>query len=399
MRKDNSGRGEALKNPVYIDNNATTAVAPEAFNAMKPFLTEKHGNPSSIHSFGGGLRTHLEQARHSVARLIGASDPSEVIFTSCGTESDNTAIMSALRSFPEKRHIVTTEVEHPAVLTLCETLENDGYDVTYLPVDLSGQIDLEQLRESVSERTALVSIMYANNETGVVFPIKEIAEIAKEKNALFHTDAVQAVGKEPIEVKNLSVDMLSISGHKIHAPKGVGALYVRNGTDFTPFLLGGHQEFGRRAGTENIASIAALGAVCDLIRKNMHGDRSRISKLRDRLEYELMDSIADTRVNGDTSRRLCNTTNIGFEFVEGESILLMMDQCGIAASSGSACTSGSLTPSHVLKSMKVPFSFIQGSVRFSLSRYTTDADIDHIVKHLPPIICKLREISPYGKKF
>ncbi|UCD55751.1 MAG: cysteine desulfurase NifS [Candidatus Omnitrophota bacterium] len=380
---------------VYVDNNATTMVAPEVFEAMKPFLQGQYGNPSSMHAFGGRIHKNIDSARESVADLLGANDPQEIIFTSCGTESDNTAIMSTLRSYPDKKHIITTKVEHPAVLNLCKYLETAGYRITYLSVDNEGMIDLNELKSSIDEDTALISIMYANNETGVIFPIEEIAEIARARKLILHTDGVQAVGKIPFKLTELPVDLLSISGHKLHAPKGVGALYVRKGTRFTPFLIGGHQEGGRRGGTENIASIVGLGVACRLAKKTIKEERTRIKNLRDRLENTLLQHIPRTRLNGNKKNRLPNTSNIGFEFIEGEAILLMLDEKGIAASSGSACTSGSLSPSHVLRAMGIPFTFVQGSIRFSLSRYNTAGDVDYIVKRLPPIIKRLRGISPY----
>ena len=380
---------------VYVDNNATTMVAPEVFRAMKPFLEDQYGNPSSMHAFGGRIHKYIDSARESVADLLGASDPREVIFTSCGTESDNTAIMSTLRSYPDKKHIITTKVEHPAIFNLCKYLETTGYRVTYLNVDNGGMIDLNELKSSIDEDTALISIMHANNETGVVFPIEEIAEIARTRKVILHTDAVQAVGKIPFKLTELPVDLLSLSGHKLHAPKGVGALYVRKGTRFTPFLIGGHQENSRRGGTENIASIVGLGVACQLVGKSIKEESARIKDLRDRLESTLLQKIPRTKLNGNKENRRPNTSNIGFEFIEGEAILLMLDEKGIAASSGSACTSGSLSPSHVLRAMGIPFTFIQGSIRFSLSRYNTTDDIDYIIKYLPPIIERLRGISPY----
>ena len=381
---------------VYVDNNATTMVAPEVFEAMRPFLTEEYGNPSSMHTFGGKIHKYIEAARESVVELLGANESSEIIFTSCGTESDNAAIIGTLRSCLEKKHIITTKVEHAAVLGLCKYLETVGYRVTYLSVDNEGMIDLSELRSSIDEDTAIISIMYANNETGVIFPIEEIAEIARTQEIVFHTDAVQAVGKIPFKLTELPVDYLSLSGHKLHAPKGVGALYVRKATKFTPFLIGGHQERGRRGGTENVASIVGLGVACQLAKKCIEEENTRIKELRDRLENALLEKIPNSRINGRRDKRLPNTTNIGFEFVEGEAILLMLDEKGIAVSSGSACTSGSLTPSHVLRAMGIPFTFIQGSIRFSLSRYNNDNDIDYIIEHLPPIIERLRRISVYG---
>jgi len=382
---------------IYVDNNATTMLAPEVFEAMKPFLKEKYANPSSMHTFGGRIQKDIDNARKNVAGLLGASDATEIIFTSCGTESDNTAILSTARAYPDKKHIITTKVEHPAVLNVCRYLETTGYRVTYLNVDNEGLIDLNELKSSIDEDTAIISIMYANNETGVIFPIEEIAEIARKRNVILHTDAVQAVGKIPFRLTQLPVDLLSLSGHKLHGPKGVGALYVRKGTKFSPFLIGGHQEYGRRGGTENVASIVGLGAACKLVKENIKEERTKIKALRDRLENAILKHVPNVKINGNNKNRLPNTSNIGFEFIEGEAILLKLDEKNIAASSGSACTSGSLTPSHVLKTMGIPFTFIQGSVRFSLSRYNTEADIDYITKHIPIIIEQLRKISPYGE--
>ncbi|MCL6583529.1 MAG: cysteine desulfurase NifS [bacterium] len=383
---------------IYLDNNATTRIAPEVLDQMRPYLDELYGNPSSMHSFGGQVAKKIAQAREQVADLLGASSPAEIIFTSCGTESDNAAIFGAVRSYPEKRHIITSRVEHPAVLNTCRYLPKEGYRVTFLSVDHSGQLDLEELRAALTPDTAIVSIMYANNETGVIFPIDEIAAIVKEKGAIFHTDAVQAVGKIPLNLKESQIDMLSLSGHKLHAPKGVGALYLRQGTKFTPFLLGGHQEGGRRAGTENVASIIGLGAACELAARHIPEEQTGVRALRDKLEHSILAKVPNTRVNGDPIHRLPNTTNIGFEFVEGEAILLMLSDRGIAASSGSACTSGSLEPSHVLRAMEVPFTHAHGSIRFSLSRYTTEEEIDTVISELLPIIDRLRAISPFGPK-
>lgn len=384
-----------MKQVVYVDNNATTMTAPEVFEAMKPFLTEQYGNPSSMYAFGGKIQKHIESSREAVADFLGIRDPQEILFTSCGTESDNTAIMSVLRSYPDKKHIITTKVEHSAVLNLCKYLETAGYRATYLSVDSEGMIDINELKSSINSDTALISIMHANNETGVIFPIEEIAEIARTRGVIFHTDAVQSAGKIPFKLTELPVDLLSMSGHKIHAPKGVGVLYVRKGTRFTPFLIGGHQEQGRRGGTENVASIVGLGVACELAKKAIEEEGTRIKGLRDKLESAILEKIPNTRVNGHREKRLPNTTNIGFEFIEGEAILLLLDDKGIAASSGSACTSGSLTPSHVLRAMGIPWTFIQGSIRFSLSRYNAEEDIDYIIHNLSPIIERLREISPY----
>lgn len=379
---------------VYLDNNATTQVDPAVIEAMMPFLTEMYGNPSSMHRFGGQVGKYLVEAREKVAASIGAR-PDEVIFTACGTESDNTAIWSALQSQGEKKHIVTTRVEHPAVLNLVQHLEKRGYEATYLGVDARGRLDLDELRDALRKDTALVSVMYANNETGVVFPMEEIAAIVKERGVQLHTDAVQAVGKLPIDVSRLPVDFLALSGHKLHAPKGIGALYVRKGTPFRPFMRGGHQERGRRAGTENAASIVALGKACELAAQNMAEERTRVMAMRDRLEAGLLATVPDSMVNGDVTSRLPNTASIAFKYVEGEAILLLMDGHGMCASSGSACTSGSLEPSHVLRAMGVPFTFAHGSIRFSLSRFNTDEDVDLVLKEVPPIIKRLREISPF----
>lgn len=379
---------------IYTDNNATTRVAPEVFEEMKPYLTDLYGNPSSIHTFGSQVSYKIDEARAKVAALLGAQ-PTEIVFTSCGSESDNAAIMGILSSNPSKRHIITTRVEHPAVLNLCGHLSKSGYDVTYLSVDRKGQLDLGELSESIRHDTAIVSVMYANNETGVIFPIEKIGSIVKEKNIAFHVDGVQAAGKVPIDLSNSTVDLMALSGHKLHAPKGVGVLYIRRGTMIRPFLIGGHQERGRRAGTENVASICGLGKAAELTVKHLEEENTRVKALRDRLEKALLEKIPHTFVNGDTASRLPNTTNISFEFVEGEAILLHMDRHGICASSGSACTSGSLQPSHVLRAMGVPFTAAHGSIRFSLSRYNTDSEIDEIIEAVPAIIKKLRAISPF----
>lgn len=382
---------------IYVDNNATTRVAPEVLEEMLPYFSEFYGNPSSMHTFGGMVEHKVAEARERVGRLLGAS-PEEIIFTSCGTESDSTAIRAAILSNPNKKHIVTSRVEHPAVKNLYEYLSKNGYRVTFVPVDRKGRLDLDYLYKSLDEDTAIVSIMWANNESGVIFPIEEIGGVLKEKGIVFHTDAVQAVGKIPIDLKNTSVDMLSLSGHKLHGPKGVGALYVRKGTKYSPFLIGGHQEKGRRGGTENVASIIGLGKASELAAANLSDENTRIKRLRDKLENELLKRVPNTMINGDRDNRLPNTTSIAFEYVEGESILLMMDEYGICASSGSACTSGSLEPSHVLRAMGVPFTAAHGSIRFSLSIYNTEKEIDFIIEKLPPIIERLRELSPFWKK-
>lgn len=382
---------------LYIDNNATTRMAPEVLEAMRPFFTEKYGNPSSMHRFGGLVGHAIQEARAKVADLIGAT-AEEIVFTGCGTESDSTAIWSALNSNPDRRHIVTTRVEHPAVKSLCETLQKRGYQITFIPVDGEGHLDLDRLYRSLSDDTAIVSVMWANNETGVIFPTEAIAERVRERGIVFHTDAVQAVGKIPVDVNTAGVDMLSISAHKLHGPKGVGALYVRRGTRFSPFLIGGHQEHGRRGGTENTAAIVGFGKACELADAHIRDYAASVATLRDRLEHGLLQSIPRALVNGDREKRLPNTLSIAFEYVEGESILLMLDEYGICASSGSACTSGSLEPSHVLRAMGVPFTAAHGSVRFSLSRFNTEEEIDFILATLPPIIARLRQMSPYWQE-
>lgn len=384
-------------NVIYMDNNATTQVAPEVLEDMLPYFAEFYGNPSSMHTFGGMVEQKIVEARERLARLLSAS-PEEIIFTSCGTESDNTAIRAAILSNPDKKHIVTSRVEHPAVKNLFEYLAKNGYRVTFVPVDRKGLLDLDYLYKNLSEDTAVVSLMWANNESGVIFPIEEIGTVLKEKGIVFHTDAVQAVGKIPIDLKHVNVDMLSLSGHKLHGPKGIGALYVRKGTKFSPFLIGGHQEKGRRGGTENAASIIGLGKASELAVRNISSENIRVKKLRDKLETEILNRIPNAMINGDREDRLPNTTSIAFEFVEGESILLMMDEYGICASSGSACTSGSLEPSHVLRAMGVPFTAAHGSVRFSLSIYNTEEEVDFVIEKLPPIIERLRELSPFWKK-
>ena len=384
---------------VYMDNNATTRVAPEVVEAMLPYFSDMYGNPSSMHSFGGQVGRGLSIAKEQVAALIGAT-PDELIFTSCGTESDSTAILSALQSFPDKRHIVTTRVEHPAVKNLCENIDNltgHKHKVTQLPVNREGVLDLAKYEESLTEETAIVSVMWANNETGVIFPVKEMAEIAKSKGILFHTDAVQAVGKIPIDLQNLPIDFLSISGHKLHAAKGIGVLYVRRGTPFVPFMIGGHQEHGRRGGTENVASIIGLGKACELAGEHLEEENKRVKAMRDKLENGLLETIPNSMLNGHKKDRLPNTTNISFEYVEGEAILLHMDRYKICASSGSACTSGSLEPSHVLRAMGVPFTAAHGSIRFSLSVYNTEDEIDFVLDKMSPIIENLRDMSPFWK--
>jgi len=381
---------------IYLDNNATTRVLPEVVEAMLPFYTDLYGNASSMHSFGGQVHGRIEQARAQVAELIGA-EPEEIVFTGCGSESDNTALMSAVECNPGKRRLVTTRVEHSAILNFCKHLAVKGFHTTYLPVDTLGRISMDALLEAIDDQTAVVSVMYANNETGVVFPIEEIGKLLRARGILFHTDAVQVAGKIPIDVKKLPVDMLSLSGHKLHAPKGIGVLYVRKGVRFCPYLIGGHQERGRRAGTENVASIIGLGKACELAKKELAKGTAGMAALRDRLEKALLERCPDAVVNGDRESRLPNTTSVSFEYVEGEAILLRLDEFGICASSGSACTSGSLQPSHVLRAMGIPYTAIHGSVRFSLSSYTTPTEIDRVIEVLPPIIRELRSYSPFGR--
>lgn len=382
---------------VYLDNNATTAVAPEVREAMEPFFRDLWGNPSSMHQFGGQVRRYVDTARQQVAALINA-DPSEVIFTGCGTESDNAAIRGAAEAAGERFGVITSRVEHPAVLGPCRYMAERGHRLTEVGVDAAGDLDRVQLGEALRGGPAVASFMWANNETGVLFPIAELVEAVKASGGVFHTDAVQAVGKVPVDVKKIPVDLLSLSGHKLHAPKGIGAMYVRRGTRIQPFMLGGHQEENRRAGTENVPYIVGLGKACELAKAHMDAEAARMAALRDRLEAGLLTTCPDARVNGDRRNRLPNTLNISFEYIEGEAILYLLSDQGIAASSGSACTSGSLEPSHVLRAMGVPFTAVHGSIRLSLSRYTTDQDVDHALQVMPGIIKRLREMSPFVKK-
>ncbi|MCB2182989.1 MAG: cysteine desulfurase NifS [Desulfobulbaceae bacterium] len=383
---------------IYMDNNATTMVAPEVVETMMPYFSELYGNPSSMHTFGGQVGKEVATARQRVAELL-CADPSEIIFTSCGTESDSTAILSALQAQSDKRHIVTTRVEHPAVKNLCESLDSltgHKHRVTQLHVESDGTIDLKRFEDSLQDDTAIVSVMWANNETGVIFPVEEMAEIAKSRGILFHTDAVQAVGKIPIDLsKATGIDFLSLSGHKLHAPKGVGVLYVRKGTPYAPFVIGGHQEHGRRGGTENVTSIIGLGKACELATRHIKKENTTVRALRDKLENGLLKTIPNAILNGHKTQRLPNTANISFEYVEGEAILLHMDRFNICASSGSACTSGSLEPSHVLRAMGVPFTAAHGSIRFSLSVYNNEDEIDFVLEKMPGIIANLREMSPF----
>ncbi len=379
---------------VYLDNNATTRPAPEAVEAMLPYFREYWGNPSSMHFFGGQVAPSVERARAQAAALFHAQ-PGEIVFTGCGTESNNMALRGAAEAMGPRTRIVTTRVEHPAVLAPCRRLKELGCELVELNVDAGGQLDLDELRHAVAAGPCLVSIMWANNETGVLFPIAEIAAIVKEAGGILHTDAVQAAGKVPIDLQEVPVDLLSFSGHKLHAPKGVGGLFIRPQTKVLPLLLGGHQENGRRAGTENVPYIVGLGTACAQAAQRLAQDEGRIAALRDRLENGLIERCPDTRVNGDRDRRLPNTSNISFQYIEGEAILYHLSDQGIAASSGSACTSGSLEPSHVIRAMGVPFTAAHGSIRFSLSRYTTDEDVDSVLEHMPPIVEKLRALSPF----
>ncbi len=382
---------------IYFDNNATTRVLPEVFDAMAPFLKEWYGNPSSIHRFGSQVAKNIGDARAQVAALIGAADPVEVMFTSCGTEGDSTAIRGMLEARPDRRHIVTTQVEHPAVHGLCQHLEKKGYRVTWLGVDQDGMLDLDELRDSLTDDTALVSIMAANNETGVIFPVEEIGEIVKARGIPFHVDAVQVAGKLLMKVKSSPFDLLTISGHKFHAPKGIGALYMRRGLTLPPFLIGGHQEKNRRAGTENVAGIVAMGRAAELAASHLDEDTKRIRSLRDQLEKGLLESCPDAVINGRRANRLPNTVNISFRYLEGEAVLVLLDQYGICASTGSACTAGSAEPSHVLRAMKVPPDWLQGAVRFSLSRFNTEEEVRSVNEKMPLIVQRLRGLSALGK--
>lgn len=381
---------------VYFDNNATTRTADEVREAMLPFFGELYGNPSSMHAFGGSVARYLSDAREQVAEFLNCS-PDEIIFTSCATESDNTAIRGVAEWFGRETKVITTAVEHPAVLQPVRRLKAQGHDVVELPVDSMGQIDLDRLREELKgTKNALVSVMWANNETGTVFPVAEVAEIAKEAGATVHTDAVQIAGKSRIDMRKVPVDMLSISGHKFHAPKGVGVLYVRKGTKFKPFMIGGHQERGYRAGTENVPYIVGLAKACELAAANLETESNTLGAMRDKLENGILASCPDVRINGDKAHRLSNTLNVSFEYIEGEAIAYRLSDLGICISTGSACASGSLDPSHVIRAMGVPFTAVHGSVRFSLSRYNTMDEIDYVLEKLPPVIRTLRELSPFG---
>lgn len=385
-----------MKN-VYFDNNATTQVAPEVIEAMLPMFKEHWGNPSSMHVFGGNVKKHIDSAREKVAALIGA-EPSEILFTSCGTESNNTAIRGSAEAMKNKPRIITTRVEHPAVLEPCRYMRGFGYSLAELDVDAEGNLDLDNLKAELAKGPAIVSVMWANNETGVIFPIQEIAELVKASGGIIHTDAVQIAGKMHVNVQKTPVDMLSLSGHKLHAPKGIAALYIRKGTKIKPLLHGGHQESGKRGGTENTAYITGLGKACELAAETITTEMTTVAKLRDKLENGILKSVPDVKINGNRINRLPNTTNISFQYVEGEAILYHMSDAGIAASSGSACTSGSLEPSHVIRAMGVPFTMAHGSIRFSLSRYNSEQDVDYVLEKTPGIISKLRDMSPFGRE-
>ena len=386
------------KKRVYLDNNATTRTDPLIYQSMIPFFTEFYGNPSSMHDFGTPVREAMEEARHKVAQFIGAEHDDEIIFTGCATESDNTALESAVLANPDRPEIITTAVEHPAIMQTCARLEKRGIRVHYLHVDGHGRLDLDEYRSLLSDRVAIVSVMWANNETGNIYPVKEMAEMAREHGIQFHTDAVQAMGKIPVNVGDSCIDMLSFSGHKLHAPKGVGVLYLRRNTRFRPFMKGGHQEKGRRAGTENTPYIVGLGTACDLAALHLPEVDVRIRELRDRLQFGILREVPNCFVTGDIENRTANTVNIAFEYVEGEAILLKFNELGIAASTGSACSSGSLEPSYVMRAMNIPFTAAHGTVRFSLSRFTTEEEVDYVVEKVPEVIRELREYSPYWKQ-
>ncbi|HOT72580.1 MAG TPA: cysteine desulfurase NifS [Anaerohalosphaeraceae bacterium] len=385
-----------MERVIYLDNNATTKVDDAVIEEMTPYFGQWYGNPSSMHSFGGRVAKSIQEARGRIAELLGCQ-ADEIIFTSGGTESNNTAIHGTLAAYPRKRKIITTRVEHPAVLSPCRQLEQQGYEIYELSVDRQGRLNADELAEVLDDNTALVSIMYANNETGVIFPIEEIGALCRARGVPFHTDAVQAVGKVPIRLKDSTIDMLSLSGHKIHAPKGIGVLFVRRGVRLVPFILGGHQESGRRGGTENVPGIVGLGKAAQLAQQYLNDENTRVRALRDALEAKILATCPDSMVNGDRRNRLPNTLNVSFEYVEGESILMLLNQFGICASSGSACTSGSLEPSHVMRAMGVPFTAAHGSVRFSLSRFTTQEEVDFVGEKIGPIIHRLRELSPFVK--
>jgi cysteine desulfurase len=383
-----------MEKHVYLDNNATTMVAPEAVEAMLPFFGDKYGNASSMHFFGGRVAKDLEKARRQVAMLLGAEHDFEITFTGSATESDNLAIRGITSYLKDKKHVITSTVEHPAVLNLCRQLEKEGFRVTYVPVTGEGVVDIAALKKAVDEDTAIVSIMHANNETGVINPVEEIGAFLKPLNIPFHVDGVQAAGKIPVDVDKIQCDLYSISAHKFHGPKGIGALYVRKGTRMRPMLFGGHQEKGRRPGTENAPGIVGMGVAAELAMKHL-ADMPRVAKMRDRLQQGILNSIKTSSVNGAIELRTPNTLNISFEYIEGESILLYLDRKGVYVSTGSACATGSLEPSHVLRAMNLPYSQSHGSIRFSLSRYTTEEEIDYTLSVLPEVVDTLLRISPF----
>ncbi len=380
---------------IYLDNNATTKVDRAVVDVMIPYFLEQYGNPSSIHKFADGVAKGIKNARQQVQNLIGCEHDSEIIFTSCGTESNSTAILSAIKAQPNKKEIITTTVEHPAILSLCEALEKDGYTIHRMPVDKAGRLNLEGYKKLLSDQVAVVSVMWANNETGTIFPVEEMAQLAHDAGVMFHTDAVQAVGKIPMMLQDTKIDMLSLSGHKLHAPKGIGVLYLRRGTRYRPLLRGGHQERGRRAGTENTASIVGLGKACELALEHIEYENTHVKAMRDRLERGITEQIPHCFVTGDMYNRLPNTTDIAFEYIEGEAILMLLNKAGIAASSGSACTSGSLEPSHVMRAMDIPYTAAHGTIRFSFSRYNTMHEVDEVLKVMPGVVATLRKLSPY----
>lgn len=382
---------------IYLDNNATTKVDPQVLEAMLPYFQDEYANPSSVYEFAKRSNHAVKEARGVMKDFFNAKDEKEIIFTSCGSESANTAIRGVLNMNKNKRHIITTKVEHPCVLNLYKTLEKEGYNVDYIGVNSNGELDLAQLEDAINDDTALVSVMYANNETGVIFPIEKISEIIKSKNkeTKFFVDAVQVSGKIPIDVQSLGVDLMGISGHKFHAPKGIGALYVNSKTLITPLIIGGHQERGKRAGTENVPYIVGMAKAAELAQDHLKYEATEVKRLRDKLEKNIVKNVFNARLNAGIVNRVPNTTNIGFEYIEGELILLHLSDLGICASSGSACTSGSLEPSHVLRAMNVPFTAIHGSIRFSLSKFTTEKEIDYVCEKMPAIIDKLTRISPF----
>lgn len=385
---------------IYLDNNATTKVDEKVLEEMLPYLTENYANPSSMYDFAKKPAQAIKEARAKVRDFLGAKNEKEIIFTSCGSESANTAIKGALNCNKEKRHIITTKIEHPCVLNTYKEFEKQGYEVDYISVNSEGVLNLDELKEKIKKDTALVSIMWANNEIGVINPILEIGEIIKTQSpeTLFFVDAVQAGGKIPIDVSKTNIDMLGISGHKFHAPKGVGALYVKSSTRLTPLINGGHQERGMRAGTENVPYIVGIGKACELAMDSMDYELNEVKRLRDKLEQGILKNVFNARLNSPMMNRVPNTTNIGFEYVEGELILLHLSDLGICASSGSACTSGSLEPSHVLRAMGIPFTALHGSIRFSLSRFNTEKEIDYVIEKMPAIMDKLTSISPFQEE-